>query len=274
MRRRAVSDDDGDAGAASSSGENVARLLGRLKKLSAPERSPSTWDLSTAVDFAPLAGGAAPPAGTPLPFVAPLAVMRARARRRESAHLGGDGVFVRGTASARRRPRPTRGYRDGIARSARPRRFAPALPARTPFVDFDAALGRVDRDATPPPGSHAFVRVRGEAFLRVAVAARAFGAAARDAPGLALAPGPDQIELAGELETDGRGKLLRWIARAGTRRAQRSPVDLPRDLRWECVDEVDDAAARPRKVARLDDGTFAVKEHADPSPNCATRAPL
>lgn len=259
--------------------DDIGKLLARLNTISCPERSKSSHNLRAfrsdsrpalfelaaenedPVAYAPLKD--APTRGVldvgfaPIPFVAPLAVMRARVAYRETAALAADGFFVKGAA------------------------YAPRLPAGTAFYAFEDRHGDVERNAVPPAGSHAFLRIKGEPWLRVAMPAREFGSAAGDAGGLARTRrAGTEILLAGELETDGAGRLLRWMSRGGALRYARCPdALLPRRYKWELVDEIVASPPvspemRPRKIAKLAMGGFAVKEHPDPSPACVTRAPI
>ena len=194
-----------------------------------------------------------------VPFVAPGGVMKARVVYRESGTMfsvdaaAPDAYFVRGDA------------------------YEPRLRGGARYAHFDPRRGTVARGAALERGSHAFLRLRGESYLRVATACRAFGGCAADYANLAHAPKAEHVLLRGEIETGGDGVLLRWISRGGTLRLRRrTDLDLPPSLMWDYVDTVygdaAETATRPHssKVQRLAGEGFAVK-NSDPSPACVSR---
>ena len=92
----------------------------------------------------------------------------------------------------------------------------------------------ISHQATLTHGSHAFVKVLTEPFLRVSPVAHSFGKASGH-PALA---NEQPVLYAGELEADGRGDILRWNNLSGTYRADDSmcfQTGLPLDRFWAVV---------------------------------------
>ena len=87
-------------------------------------------------------------------------------------------------------------------------------------------------DLTIKPGSHAFVRVPREDFIRVAKTTSLFGKAA----GHGILSDEKPVSFAGEIEISGDGELIRWNNVSGTYRFPQqyaAQAELPLDRFWD-----------------------------------------
>ena len=88
------------------------------------------------------------------------------------------------------------------------------------------------------PGSHAFVKMPGEDFIRVAKTRSLFGMAA----GHGTLSDEHPVLFAGEIEIRGDGELIRWNNVSGTYRFPQqhaAQAELPLDRFWGLVDDLE-----------------------------------
>ena len=93
-------------------------------------------------------------------------------------------------------------------------------------------------DIAIKPGSHAFVRVPGEDFIRAAITRSLFG----QASGHGMLSDEHPVLFAGEIEIGQDGQLIRWNNVSGTYRFDQqhaAQAELPLDRFWALVEVLD-----------------------------------
>ena len=93
-------------------------------------------------------------------------------------------------------------------------------------------------DIAIKPGSHAFVRVPGEDFIRASRTRSVFG----EASGHGILSDEKPVLFAGEIEINEDGQLIRWNNVSGTYRFHQQhavQVELPLDRFWGLVDDLE-----------------------------------